>query len=82
MAISVHLPAELLARVDERARRLGLSRSRYIVEALRRDAEPGGGWSPGFLAALRDVTPEDSAAVDELEAALPRRRSRKGPPRL
>jgi Ribbon-helix-helix protein, copG family len=57
--ISVHLPADLLLRVDERARRLGLSRSGYIVEALRRDAEPASGWSPGFLEALRSATAED-----------------------
>jgi hypothetical protein len=82
MPISIHLPAELLKTVDARARRLGLSRSGYIVEALRRDAEPSGGWSPGFLQAIRDVTPEEVAAGDELAAALSRRRSRKGPPRL
>jgi predicted transcriptional regulator len=82
MPISIHLPPDLLHRVDERARRLGLSRSGYIVEALRRDAAPEGGWSPGFLQALRATTAEDADAADELTAALARRRSRKAPPRL
>jgi hypothetical protein len=82
MPISVHLPADLLARVDERARRLGLSRSGYVTEALRRDTEPAGGWSPGFLAALRSVDDEIIQAGDELVAALRPRRSRKAAPRL
>jgi Arc/MetJ-type ribon-helix-helix transcriptional regulator len=82
MPISVHLPADLLLRVDERARRLGLSRSGYITEALRRDEEPAAGWSPGFLEALRDVSPEEAADGDALIASLRRRRSRKPAPRL
>ncbi len=82
MPISVHLPADLLRRVDDRARRLGLSRSGYIAEALRRDEEPSGGWSPGFFAALGAVTEEDVAAGAEFAAALRRRRSRKAAPRL
>jgi predicted transcriptional regulator len=80
--ISVHLPADLLAAVDARARRLGLSRSGYITEALRRDAEPAGGWSPGFLSALRSVDDDRFGAGDELAAALRRRRSRKAAPVL
>ncbi len=82
MPISVHLPADLLLRVDQRARRLGLSRSGYITEALKRDEEPTGGWSPGFIEALRDLSSEEVADGDALVASLRRRRSRKPAPRL
>lgn len=82
MPISIHLPADLLRDVDRRARHQGLSRSGYIAQALRRDAEPEGGWSPGFFDELRDVDDEVRDGVDSLVKAMGHRRSRKAAPRL
>lgn len=82
MPISIHLPEEVLRKVDRRARGLGLSRSGYIAQALERDLDNGGGWSPGFFVQLREISPEDALAAAALHEVTSRRRSRKGPPRL
>ncbi len=82
MPISIHLPDEVLRKVDLRARGLGLSRSGYIAQALERDLEGGGGWSPGFFSQLRDLSPEDARAARRLGEVVNRRRSRRGPPVL
>lgn len=82
MPISIHLPDEVLRKVDLRARGLGLSRSGYIAQALQRDLESGAGWSPGFFRQLRDISPEDAQAAETLTQVVKGRRSRKGPPRL
>ena len=82
MPISIHLPPEILTRVDRRARGLGLSRSRYIAQALGRDLEHGGGWSEGFFERLRELSPEDAAAAAKLADVVQRRHSRKVAPLL
>ena len=82
MPISIHLPSDVLRKVDQRAKSLGLSRSGYITQALRRDAEPEGGWSPGFIGELRDVDAALRKEADAMIAVLGRRRSRKAAPRL
>ena len=82
MPISIHLPDEVLRKVDLRAHGLGLSRSGYIAQALQRDLESGGGWSPGFFTQLRDISREDAHAAGALKEVVKRRRSRRGPPRL
>jgi hypothetical protein len=80
--ISIHLPAEILNRVDRRARGLGLSRSRYIAQALGRDLESGGAWSEGFFDQLRDLSHADTTAAASLSDVVHRRSSRKRAPRL
>ncbi len=82
MAITIHLPAQVLQRVDLRARRLGLTRSRYICETLEQDLQRQGGWPEGFIDALRDVSDEEVHAVDSMVKHLARRRSRKPAPEL
>lgn len=82
MPISIHLPSDVLRKVDQRAKILGLSRSGYIAQALRRDAEPETGWSPGFLDELRDVDAALREEADMLVAVVRRRRSRKAAPKL
>jgi predicted transcriptional regulator len=80
MATTVHIPDDLLAKVDARARALKIARNRYIVEALRKALSEQSAWSPAFLEALDGLEP--IAGVDELEEAIRSNRSRKAPPRL
>jgi hypothetical protein len=51
MAISIHLPREVLAAVDTTAASLGLSRSGYITMVLSRQAvaKRPPSWSDGFI---------------------------------
>ena len=83
MSTTVHLPAELLKRVDERARGLNLSRNLYIRRALERMIEGETRWSGDFLGALEKAAEDkDShAAIDEMMRSISRR-TRKGPPSL
>jgi hypothetical protein len=41
-AVSISLPRELLARIDARARSLGMPRSRYLAHVAQTDIEHGG----------------------------------------
>lgn len=83
MATTVHLPPELLKRVDERAKRLKISRNQYVRRALEGMIEKETSWSRRFLDALTDAASDHDAhdAVDEMVATMDRR-SRKGPPAL
>ena len=83
MSTTVHLPPELLKRVDERARGLRVSRNQYIRRALERMIEAETRWSGEFLRTLEQAAADrDShAAIDDMMRAISRR-TRKGPPRL
>ncbi|MDP3234085.1 MAG: ribbon-helix-helix protein, CopG family [Myxococcales bacterium] len=81
MPVSIHLPAPLLKKIDARARRLGMTRSGYIARTMAQDVGDANGWPAGFFTELRRADPELDAAMDALEAGLPRK-SRKGPPSL
>jgi len=80
----VHIPERLLERVDARARALGVSRNRLIVEALEEKLAPQAKWPPELVKLLSGpVDPELDAAARAMERAMERgRRSRKRPPRL
>lgn len=80
MPTTIHVPDELLSRVDERAKTLKMTRNRYIVEALRKALAEQSEWSPDFLDQLARLEPV--AGVDELLRGVKQRRTRKGPPRL
>lgn len=82
MPTTVHIPPPLLDALDRRAEALGVSRNRLIVTAIERELRGGGGWPPGFFDWVADVDDEARAAVDDLEAAMGRRRSSKRPPKL
>lgn len=82
MPTTVHIPARLLKSVDRRAKALGVSRNRLIVRALEQEIGRRSGWSPEFLARLRDVDVETREAVDELKTAIVAARRSKKPPRL
>lgn len=85
MPTTVHLPADLLKRVDRRASKLGVSRNRYIRGTLERAVQQDTEWSPAFL-----LTLERAAADVELQegvakmmiAIAERRASKVRPPRL
>jgi metal-responsive CopG/Arc/MetJ family transcriptional regulator len=66
MPITIHLPKRLLEAVDRRAGRLGVSRSRLVVNLLDRELARETQWSSGFLERLSDVAPDEVAAIDEL----------------
>jgi len=84
MSTTVHLPPELLERVDRRAHELGVSRNLYIRRALELAVEEEASWSPAFLGMLAEAASdmEGRTAVDEMMAAIKSRRTRKNPPAL
>lgn len=79
MATTVHIPPDLLARLDRRAAQLGLRRNRYIVRALERAINEESSWSQRFLDALDGASKdaEGRAAVDEMMRHVAARRTRK-----
>jgi predicted transcriptional regulator len=80
MSTTVHIPGDLLAKVDERAKAMKIARNRYIVEALRKALNEQSAWSPAFLEKLDALEPIEG--VDELEDAIRENRTRKPAPRL
>jgi hypothetical protein len=84
MPTTIHIPDPLLERVDTRAKTLGISRNRLILEALEEKVGARDEWAPELVQML--ATPVSSAAAKELEESLAvvrgRRSSRKGPPKL
>ena len=46
MPTTIHVPEQLLERVDTRAKALGVSRSRFIVGALREALGTDETWPP------------------------------------
>ncbi|HWP05908.1 MAG TPA: ribbon-helix-helix protein, CopG family [Polyangiaceae bacterium] len=84
MATTVHIPGALLRRVDERAKALGISRNRLIVEAVEAKLVTRHRWPPELRAML--AQPLDAASARAFEASLAivrkRRQSRKRAPKL
>lgn len=83
MATTMHIPPEVLERVDARARTLKVSRNRFVVDALRRALDDDDQWSPKFLRTIDRFEADDDVrrAVDEmLEAVQARRVSKRRPP--
>jgi predicted transcriptional regulator len=85
MATTIHLPAELLEQVDRRASELGVSRNRYIREAVEAALDAERRWSPNFLDSLRDAAEDrdlQTATEEMMRRIRSGRRSRNRPPRL
>jgi predicted transcriptional regulator len=84
MPTTIHIPDPLLERVDRRAKALGISRNRLILEALEEKVGARDVWAPELAQMLAD--PVSPAAGKELEESLTvvrsRRSSRKAPPKL
>jgi hypothetical protein len=81
---TIHIPDPLLERVDTRAKTLGISRNRLILEALEEKVGARDEWAPELVHMLAE--PVSSTAGKELEDSIAvvrsRRSSRKGPPKL
>ena len=79
MATSVHLPKQLLAAADRKARALGISRNQLVVRALERELSGAADWSPGFFERLSQTDKEAAEAVDDLLRAVHAARRSKAP---
>jgi hypothetical protein len=66
MPTSLHIPKELLSAVDRRARKLKMSRNRFVVRTLEKELAAGPDWSPGFFEKLAALAPEHAQAVDTM----------------
>lgn len=77
---TVHIPDDLLKRVDEVARRRGVSRNRVVVTSLEAEiARDRGEWPEEFFAALTEDDYEDLAdATREIEEVVLSRRQSRG----
>jgi metal-responsive CopG/Arc/MetJ family transcriptional regulator len=75
---SVHIPDRLLQAADKRAKALGISRNRLIVQALQHELEQRSDWPKGFFDLLRATDKETAEWVDEMMAAI--RESRRSKP--
>jgi predicted transcriptional regulator len=82
MPTSVHLPQDLLAAVDRRARALNISRNQLVVRALEREIRGDGDFTPGFFEALQPADAELRDDVDELLRQVRRSRHSKPARRL
>jgi len=84
VATTVHLPGSLLRRLDERAKALGISRNRLIVEAVEAKLVTRHAWPPELKAMLSQ--PVEVAVGEAFENSLAivrkRRVNRKLPPQL
>jgi hypothetical protein len=80
MPTSVHIPEKLLKKADKRAKALGISRNKLIVQALEKELQQSSGWSPGFFDRLRELDAETAKEFDESMKVVKRMRSSKGPP--
>ena len=84
MTITIHLSDELLDAVDRRAKDLGLTRNRYIVQALERSLRRDTAWTSAFVEELRAAGQdrELQRTLAEMRAAINANRMSKGPPAL
>lgn len=78
---TIHLPASVLAAVDESARAQGISRGRYIARAVQQALAAERGWRPEVLRAFQSgpTDDEDRETVEEMLATIAAGRTRKAP---
>jgi predicted transcriptional regulator len=84
MPTTVHIPDALLERAQARAKALGISRNRLIIEALEAHLAAQDTWPPELERALKaPIGKELSTAIDDLEQVIQHnRRNRTSPPDL
>ncbi len=68
MSTTVHIPERLLKRVDARAKALGKSRNKLIVEAIEATFDTPREWPPELVAML--AAPLDARSARALEESL------------
>jgi len=76
MSTSIRLPQRLLARVDARAKKLGLSRNQLLTNVIENGIAADETWSPEFLTTLSTAPTPDAARTLE-RSLLAVRRSRR-----
>jgi predicted transcriptional regulator len=84
MSTTVHIPDALLERAQARAKALGISRNRLIIEALEAHLAAQDTWPPELERGLKaPIGKELNTAIDDLEQVIQNnRRNRKSPPEL
>ena len=82
MPTSLHIPKDLLSAVDRRARKLKMSRNRFVVRTLEKEIASREEWSEGFFERLAEVESGNADAVDAMLAAIRAARTRAGAPKL
>jgi hypothetical protein len=75
MATTVHIPDHLLRQLDARAKALGVSRNRVIVEAIEATVGARREWPPELVCMLQE--PVDGATAKLLEKTLAEVRARR-----
>ena len=79
---SLHIPEDLLRRLDRRAKALSKSRNRVIIETLEHGLRDTDEWSPEFLEALDSLRPSKElrdAARALSDDVVAKRTSKKAP---
>ena len=84
MPTSIRLPPKLLARVDARAKALGVSRNDYLVGAIEAGIDARDTWSPELLSILEKPLDASTRHLfdDSMTAVRKARRNRRRAPRL
>jgi len=82
---TIHFPEEVLQRIDAVARRRGISRNRFVIQACEQAvAGDAGQWPEGFFDL--DLSAGEKRlldqAVTEMEEAVRRSRANRGAPLL
>ena len=81
MTTTIHLPDELLARLDARAQARGVSRNRLIREAVEASLGLGSSWPPELVAMLgKPLDPDTAELLDGSLASVRANRSRRRKP--
>lgn len=76
VATTVHIPTPLLKRVDQRAKALGVSRNRLIIDAVEAKLVTRRAWPPELIASLgQPLDAETARALDDSMSAVRKRRS-------
>ena len=77
---TIHIPPELLAAVDAKAKASGLSRNRLITKALEKLVHEEEGWDANFLRRLGEPLSQDAVEdLDEMMQVVQKTRSSKPP---
>lgn len=84
MPTTIHVPKSLLEKIDACAKALGVSRNRFIVQALAEKVQTPAEWPNEFVRELkRPVGKEVAAAADEMQRIIESgRQSRKTAPKF